>query len=915
MTEFTAVAPGVSRRPWRHRKGAVAPAAGDYRALANRMLRGLMGHYVNSSLAAFPPLELTSGDDRWPLHAGFIGTFAGPDMVVTLHDGQVVCQTNCYFVEPVAQHSTYLAVAPDGAVRRGFPLQKGDVVELSDLFLVTVVDVAIEATPAAPPPREIAPPRKVTFGHVVLDCSPPERVALAPTPKLQKAAVRERAKHITLQLQRKPQAALPAAHALQAFEPVRLVTFTSPTIFVGSLPGCDLYAPDLRPIHATIAFDGTDYVLSDVGHGTRLFLRHPVQLVPGDQLVLGRTTLTVVPATDPAVAAAGLAIRHLRSSTRKKRQLTKHAPVHVALPPDKTLQVGRSPDCMISLSSYALKLLQFAVSHTQRRVYVMPLYGTLNQGLYHLLHRRAPRRVHFFGDSHAVSAPLQCRGYELTRGSVVRIGSSELEVVAVKEKADTTLSQGMQNRYWNERSELLRRLPWLLLRSAPQGDAEISYVAFHAKEVEFCAGDTIYKLGHDALNAYVVLTGSVVLHRPPPDTGRGQYLEHLEGGDWFGEVALLWPPLCDVPQYDTHATALTHTTCVVLPAREIYYMWANYRDLYQVPLVRGVVEMDVLRSLKTLKGLEQVCLTLLHRVGFKLRRMTFTAGTDMGEQGLGLYCLVDGGLVVSYGERKEILRERCTWLGELTSLDVAPEAVHVQDMVVCWALSMDDYKHTIDFTLRKPQRGDPRLQVGSQERGLSRVDVSQMTAKKEASAHAMTMPLLGAMAPFGKATWAEHLMGGSEVDEGSGEIKAVAVDSWRQKKRNAQLLQARLEYLRQTDSIEYALVLYVLSGPNRGDVHIVYNCAVVGSDRNVATIPLHDRTVTSEHALFYHRDGHYFVRDLGSDLGTYVRLTDNVSTPINVGDVLLAGETEFTVLGAPPDKPPPRPRRASCCLQ
>ncbi|KDO19569.1 hypothetical protein SPRG_15150 [Saprolegnia parasitica CBS 223.65] len=319
----------------------------DYRLMANTVLHKLMGQRRRSALAAFPALELTRGSDRWPLRTGYIGSFAGDDMLLTLHDAhvagrhaKVTCHKDAYFVEPVAQHSTYLQIAARGTRRAGYPLQEGDVIELSELFIITVLEIQVTtatATTVVPPPRAA----KVQFSHVTLDTKPPQLVSLSPPLKLQKTSRVASPKLLVLQLQRKPEAFRVAAHSLRSIEPVQVATFTDhASVLIGSLPGCDLYAPELCPIHAKIEFAEGDYVLSDVAHGTRVFLRHPAQIVIGDQLVLGETTLTVEEAPSPPVPTAGLAIAHLRNSVRRKRKV--HTPLHLALPRDKTVHVGRA---------------------------------------------------------------------------------------------------------------------------------------------------------------------------------------------------------------------------------------------------------------------------------------------------------------------------------------------------------------------------------------------------------------------------------------------------------------------------------------------------------------------------------------------------------------------------------------------
>ncbi|OQS00827.1 hypothetical protein THRCLA_05843 [Thraustotheca clavata] len=526
MAEFTGINPASNHRRWIHRKGAVAPAIStDFNLMKNRFIIGLMNRYSNSNLAAFPALEITSGSDRWPCYPGYIGSLSGPDMLLTLNDSHVaghhtklVCQKNCYFIEPIAQHSTYLQISSQSTHRSGFPLQKGDVIELSELFIITVIDIQVETTHT---PAIVMEPieRKVQFSHVNIDNKQLHKLSLAQKPKLQSVQQRDQPKLLTLQLQRKPNAYLVASRSFRKIEPVQVVESSNSTLLIGSLPGCDLFVPELYPIHAKIQFNGTDFILFDMCNATRVFLRHPVQLVVGDKLVLGQTTLKIEAAQKPIVIEAGLSIQYLRNSMRKKRKKNKYNPIHIGIPREKTLHVGRAPDCNIALAHYPLKLLQFIISHTQNQIYVMPLFGTLNQGLYYLLHRNNARQTHFFSEGHAITPPMQSSGLQLTRDMVVKIGVSELEIVAIKEKADCTLSQGIQNKYWNERIAMLQKMPWLLLHSTPFGLAEVTYLAYHIREIDFQAGDTIYKQGEDSMNAYIVLQGSVLLHKSHSESG------------------------------------------------------------------------------------------------------------------------------------------------------------------------------------------------------------------------------------------------------------------------------------------------------------------------------------------------------------------------------------------------------------
>lgn len=134
---------------------------------------------------------------------------------------------------------------------------------------------------------------------------------------------------------------------------------------------------------------------------------------------------------------------------------------------------------------------------------------------------------------------------------------------------------------------------------------------------------------------------------------------------------------------------------------------------------------------------------------------------------------------------------------------------------------------------------------------------------------------------------------------------------WRRKKRNRNMLEKALIETQEDPELPTALVLYVLSGGNRGDVHVVRNVATLGALKSGADIELNDRYVSNSHAVIEHHDGRYWLYDDFSEWGTFVRLEENNPVEIHPGDIFLAGEVEFMCLGAFPE----RKKSISCCVQ
>lgn len=153
--------------------------------------------------------------------------------------------------------------------------------------------------------------------------------------------------------------------------------------------------------------------------------------------------------------------------------------------------------------------------------------------------------------------------------------------------------------------------------------------------------------------------------------------------------------------------------------------------------------------------------------------------------------------------------------------------------------------------------------------------------------------------------------GGGDDRSGGDEDEASPSRKWRRKKRNKNVLEKTLAETQDDAELTNALVVYVLSGANRGDVHVVRNVASLGAIKSGADIELNDRYVSNSHAVIEHHDGRYWLYDDCSEWGTFVRLEENNPVEIHPGDVFLAGEVEFMCLGTFPE----RKRQLNCCVQ
>ncbi|GMF29026.1 unnamed protein product [Phytophthora lilii] len=148
------------------------------------------------------------------------------------------------------------------------------------------------------------------------------------------------------------------------------------------------------------------------------------------------------------------------------------------------------------------------------------------------------------------------------------------------------------------------------------------------------------------------------------------------------------------------------------------------------------------------------------------------------------------------------------------------------------------------------------------------------------------------------------------LDGSDGEGDTTAARRWRRKKRNKHLLEQTVLETQNDAQIPNALVLYVLAGAQRGDIHVVRNIASIGGLLSGADIELNDRYVSRSHAVIEYHDGRYWLYDNGSKWGTFVRLEEENAVDINPGDVFLAGEVEFTCLASYPERNKP----SMCCI-
>ncbi|RLN93660.1 hypothetical protein BBJ28_00016160 [Nothophytophthora sp. Chile5] len=245
----------------------------------------------------------------------------------------------------------------------------------------------------------------------------------------------------------------------------------------------------------------------------------------------------------------------------------------------------------------------------------------------------------------------------------------------------------------------------------------------------------------------------------------------------------------------------------------------------------------------------------------------------------------------------------------VSSVRGLPSRMEAVSTVECFFLDAEHVAHLVDRSSTKLEDGrdvpaSPRQATVSSPPPLMR---HKSVARHRHHSQVVTSTLCsGGDGDSGDDEDRSPLDGGDGDDEGDGS----AARRWRRKKRNKHLLERTVETVKNELHLPNALVLYVLAGAQRGDIHVVRNVATIGRLQSGADIEINDRHVSPAHAVIEHHDGRYWLYDTDSRWGTFVRLDEDNAVEINPGDVFLAGEVEFTCLASYPERNKP----SMCCV-
>lgn len=730
---------------------------------------------------------------------------------------------------------------------------------------------------------------------------------------------------------------------------------------IGSSPVCDVQIPTssttgIHAVHARIVFDGVFFVLQDLSFEdnpkkkTRVSLQQPTRIGRGDCLLFGACVLYVVNVYrafrdhEPDMKEAAFKCHLLRPSKRKSRSKEKYIPFGFRHHTQDPFVFGKGRHCEGHIFTSALSVEQFAIQLDHGACSLVPRATGINQGMYFLLGRDCiPHDQTYRPDLVRYTS----KALMLVEGSVFKCGNTELEVVYVKNEAQSDVAARADE--VRENAYFLGHMPWIQQIALDRHGLE--NVAKRGQRLELQPGDTIYDDGDPATFLFIVISGQVELvsHRSElPSSWRlsaiegflspfdssmplpGSVAELVDKGSYFGEVCLCGTGL----EYGENAKAASLCVLLAISREDLRGYLSHYMDII-TPHLAYESHKELLQKLRlNVAWLHEYSYQDLRVLASKAEHVCFEQGESLIEDGLFQINNTQrsgGLLLLGYGKAQlmdkidpttsdqndggdEDSDEKASKLQEFwkasqpivcsTAVPLAPSFhnIKARSRVECFFFDSAHVAHLIKQDPSKQGSGKvisalvPQLRRGSTGRRSSFVSLQQRARHSQAI---MT-------SANGVDEEDANLDGGGDVEE----INDPA-QKWRRKKRNKAMLEKTILETQQNGDLANALVMYVLSGANRGDIHVVRNHASVGGILSDADIELNDRYVSHHQAVIQHREGRFWLYDNASEWGTYVRLEENQSIQVYPGDVFIAGEVEFTCLAAFPV----RKKTQICCIQ
>ncbi|OWZ10996.1 hypothetical protein PHMEG_00016048 [Phytophthora megakarya] len=683
------------------------------------------------------------------------------------------------------------------------------------------------------------------------------------------------------------------------------------------------------------------------------------------------TTVTTAFGLDhrPDVKEAAMRLDVLRLSKRKPRTRGLFVPVAFRLHSSSgsgafsgssewggssggPIRFGKGRDCDAQVFTASLATEQFSVQLERGTCCLTPKPTGINAGTYFLIGRDEIGPSFFQAAAKDTEATEELNGVEivkhtskpllLSEGCVFRCGGCEFEVIYSKSATspDAKSSAAIEE----EHLQFLSAMPWL--QPIATDLKTVANVARCGRRLKLRVGDLIYEKGDAANFVFIVITGDVSLHVVMPNDDNDQndeMVEQISSGGYFGEISLHDPfePCFSAPNRDDleHLeTAKAASACELLAlAREDV---CGYLGLY-LDIVRAHLRHDrsrdtVIRTAcSRVPWLRGISLHEIRMISAHAEVVIYPSGSVLFEDGK-LFVpaafadshtsqLRDGLLVLRRGTARVVRskherhhqRTRKIYREEIfeneqhplkSVHDVGEEADKESDE---WWSPMEP---VIAMSSSSPRSALSFCDLSFRLEANSTVECYFVAAVYLAHFYAdceiKPQQLVTSSLHNGDINADDDDHSTCTFDGSDGEGDTTAAHRWRRKKRNKRLLELTVQQTKNDAQIPNALVLYVLAGAQRGDIHVIRNVASIGGLLSGADIELNDRYVSPTHAIIEYQDGRYWLYDSGSKWGTFVRLEEDNAVDINPGDVVLAGEVEFTCLASYPDRNKP----SMCCV-
>ena len=609
--------------------------------------------------------------------------------------------------------------------------------------------------------------------------------------------------------------------------------------------------------------------------------------------------------------------------------------MYVLLKKQSEIVIGRDPSaCDIVLKDYTMQQYCALIVHSDYRFYIMPMNSTQKKGVFRLLGRRS--RSSTESDKVMRLTQNDMIPKQLQEGDVFKMGRSMFCVSQLR--TEVTKQTRLANEDFLNTVSLNEDFA-VLTQNELKGIAQASCV------LSFSVGENILTQGELGFGLYFVKSGKVKVTQDNAINDRLQLTE-LKRGDCFGESGLLYndPAMatceatgskqvtCYFIHYHTLRAAVTHSTLVrlwtVLEERQMttyrFLLKQNppFNELSSAKLSFLCLQRNV-RWYGRGEELPQtdksnIWVVVFGKVGPQHRKVFFPVDRSVEVKlratsivqvlyiNKQMYDLV---LKMQDKEVEDSLQNRDSFKEVLLppSDNLAQRGIS-RGQSLFGRVSWSTKRHVSLQSTGKHRaakgslKGGPRgpltrnkSSIGEGEEFSNLVNMTEVT-KREDDIGTPVSPESKRQSICIDASLSESLLTQSDVDDDS-DVASNASSS-----RSSLIttdftkeLQEKLEVL------PFYLIIEAVAGPQRGAHYLIDKpITLLGSEEHRQTsaqqsIKLNDKTLSKLHSMIEYRNGYFYLQDMGSKNGTFVKLVDDREHRLEAGDVLGISEHEFQV--------------------